>query len=36
LAERYEVRVKFSTGPFAVDTSQPTVFRKAELTPAKK
>jgi hypothetical protein len=35
LADRYEVRVKFNAGPFAVDDSQPTIVRKAQLTPAK-
>jgi hypothetical protein len=35
LDDRYEVRVKLSGGPFAIDASRPTVFRKAELTPAK-
>ncbi|MGO8689449.1 MAG: hypothetical protein ACLQLG_07425 [Thermoguttaceae bacterium] len=32
LADRYEVRVKLSAGPFAVDDAQPTILRKTQLT----
>jgi hypothetical protein len=35
LADRYEVRVKMSGGPFAIDDSGVTIIRKEQLLPAK-
>jgi hypothetical protein len=34
LADEYKVKVAFKAGPFAIEESEPTVIRKAELQPA--